>query len=143
MGLEHGAFCVGCCWGLMVVLFALGVMSLTWMVVIGSLIAAQKLLPGGARLPQVFAVLFVAAGVWVASAPASVPGLTRPDSPAADRARMRMMNMTPTPGMTKPMAGDTEPKPGAMKPDAMKPDAMEPGAMKPMPGAMKPDAMTP
>jgi predicted metal-binding membrane protein len=78
MGVEHGAFCVGCCWGLMVVLFALGVMSLLWMVVVGALIFAQKVLPGGERLTRVFAVGFIAAGIWVASAPASVPGLTQP-----------------------------------------------------------------
>src|ERR1051325_5618659 len=38
MGAEHGAYCVGCCWGLMIVLFALGVMSLFWMAVVGAVI---------------------------------------------------------------------------------------------------------
>src|SRR6185437_10414684 len=89
MGGVHGAFCVGCCWGLMVVLFALGVMSLTWMAVVAALIFAQKVLPRGEQLTKVFAVAFVAAGVWIAAAPGSVPGLTLPDSPAADQARMR------------------------------------------------------
>jgi predicted metal-binding membrane protein len=101
MGVEHGAYCVGCCWGLMVVLFALGVMSLTWMAVVAGLIAAQKLLPKGEYLTRVFAVAFVAVGIWVASAPGSVPGLTLPNSGAADQARMRMMHTTPT-NMTKP-----------------------------------------
>jgi predicted metal-binding membrane protein len=91
MGAEHGALCVGCCWGLMVVLFALGVMSLTWMIVVAALIFAQKVLPAGERLTRVFAVAFVAGGIWIASAPGSVPGLTLPDSGAADRARIRMM----------------------------------------------------
>lgn len=95
MGAEHGAYCVGCCWGLMIVLFALGVMSLTWMAVVAVLILAQKVLPHGERLTRVFAVLFLAAGIWVAAAPGSVPGLTLPDSDAAQRARMRMMGMTP------------------------------------------------
>ena len=45
MGLAHGAWCVGCCWGLMAALFALGVMSVGWMVFIAALIAAEKLLP--------------------------------------------------------------------------------------------------
>ena len=44
MGAEHGAYCVGCCWGLMIVLFALGVMSLTWMAVV----AGADLRPEGA-----------------------------------------------------------------------------------------------
>ena len=83
MGVEHGGYCVGCCWGLMVVLFALGVMSLTWMAVVAAVIVAQKLLPYGERLTRVFAVLFVGAGIWVAAAPGSVPGLTLPNSGGA------------------------------------------------------------
>lgn len=82
MGLEHGAFCVGCCWGLMVILFALGVMSVVWMLVVAGLIFAEKVLPWGARLTHVFAVTFILAGVWVAAAPGSVPGLTQPPAHA-------------------------------------------------------------
>jgi predicted metal-binding membrane protein len=80
MGAEHGVYCVGCCWGLMVVLFALGVMSLLWMAVLAALIFAQKVLPRGERLTVAFAVAFVAAGIWVAAAPSTVPGLTQPHS---------------------------------------------------------------
>jgi predicted metal-binding membrane protein len=109
MGTEHGAYCVGCCWGLMILLFALGVMSLLWMAVVAALIFAQKLLPKGEHLTGVFAVIFLAAGSWVAAAPASVPGLTQPNSPAANQSRMRMMGATPGTGMNtgamnKPMA---------------------------------------
>jgi predicted metal-binding membrane protein len=84
MGVEHGLYCVGCCWGLMVALFALGVMSLTWMGVIAAVIFAQKVLPAGDRLAPLFAVAFVALGAWVAVSPASVPGLHVPghDAPA-------------------------------------------------------------
>jgi predicted metal-binding membrane protein len=78
MGIEHGLYCVGCCWGLMLALFGLGVMSLTWMAVIAAIIFAQKVLPAGDRLAPVFAVGFVAFGIWVAAAPASVPGLHVP-----------------------------------------------------------------
>jgi predicted metal-binding membrane protein len=78
MGVEHGLYCVGCCWGLMVVLFALGVMSLFWMAVIAAVIFAEKILPYGFRLSRAFAVAFVAFGIWVAVAPGSVPGLTNP-----------------------------------------------------------------
>jgi predicted metal-binding membrane protein len=78
MGVEHGAYCVGCCWGLMIVLFALGVMSLFWMAVVAALIFAQKVLPYGDRLARVFAVAFVAFGIWIAAAPGSVPGLNEP-----------------------------------------------------------------
>jgi predicted metal-binding membrane protein len=78
MGLEHGAYCVGCCWGLMVILFALGVMSLFWMGVVAALIFAQKVVPYGDRLTRAFALLFVAAGIWLAAAPSTFPGLTDP-----------------------------------------------------------------
>ena len=88
MGAEHGAYCVGCCWGLMVVLFALGVMSLFWMAAVAALIFAQKVLPYGDRLARVFAVGFVAVGIWIAASPGSVPGLTQPGHMPHDRMQM-------------------------------------------------------
>jgi predicted metal-binding membrane protein len=102
MGFEHGAYCVGCCWGLMLALFALGVMSLFWMAVVAAAILVEKVAPQGERLARLFAVALVALGIWVASAPASVPGLVQPDSHGADLARMRMMGMKPA---TTPMHG--------------------------------------
>jgi predicted metal-binding membrane protein len=125
MGVEHGGYCVGCCWGLMVVLFALGIMSLAWMAVVAVLIFAQKVLPRGEVLTRVFAVGFVAVGIWIAAAPGSVPGVTQPNSPAAENARMRMMHIKPAGGMEP--AGGVEPA-GGMKPGGgMKPaDEMNP-----------------
>ena len=87
MGIEQGLYCVGCCWGLMVALFALGVMSLTWMAVIAAVIFAQKVLPLGDRLAPLFAVAFVALGIWVATSPSTVPGLHLPGN-AAPATRM-------------------------------------------------------
>jgi predicted metal-binding membrane protein len=78
MGVEHGLYCIGCCWGLMVILFAVGVMSLFWMAAIAVVIFAEKALPYGIRLAKVFALAFVAFGIWIAVAPSSVPGLTDP-----------------------------------------------------------------
>jgi predicted metal-binding membrane protein len=72
MGVKHGAWCLGCCWLLMVGLFALGAMSITWMIVISALIAAGL-------------------AVGIAASPASVPALTIPGSPSAMRA-MDAMN---------------------------------------------------
>jgi predicted metal-binding membrane protein len=89
-GYEQGAFCIGCCGGLMLILFALGVMSITWMLVIAGLIFGEKVLPFGERLSRVFAVAFVLVGVWVAAAPSSVPGLTQPGSARAMRAMQAM-----------------------------------------------------
>jgi predicted metal-binding membrane protein len=79
MGAEHGLYCVGCCWGLMVILFALGVMSLFWMAAVAGIIFAEKVLPYGLHLSRGFALAFIALGIWIAVAPSSVPGLTEPD----------------------------------------------------------------
>jgi predicted metal-binding membrane protein len=84
MGVEHGAWCVGCCWAMMVALFALGVMSLGWMALVAALIAVEKLLPWKAIVSRGVAVLLVALAIGVAFAPERVPGLTLPDSPAHD-----------------------------------------------------------
>jgi predicted metal-binding membrane protein len=78
MGTEHGLYCVGCCWGLMVILFVLGVMSLVWMAAVAGIIFAEKVLPYGLRLARAFALAFIALGIWIAAAPSSVPGLTDP-----------------------------------------------------------------
>jgi predicted metal-binding membrane protein len=79
-GLRFGASCVGCCAGLMATLFALGVMSLTWMVVVAALIAAERLLPW--RRPAVYGVATALAvlAIWMAVAPGDLPGLTLPGS---------------------------------------------------------------
>ena len=78
MGAEHGLFCVGCCWGLMLALFALGVMSLFWAAVAAAAIFAEKVLPRGFALARVLAVALVALGLLVALAPGHVPELTQP-----------------------------------------------------------------
>jgi predicted metal-binding membrane protein len=65
MGAEHGLYCVGCCWGLMLALFALGVMSLTWMGAIAVLVFVQKVLPIGDRLAPLVATTLFALGTWV------------------------------------------------------------------------------
>jgi predicted metal-binding membrane protein len=79
MGVEHGAICIGCCFGLMLALFALGVMSLVWMAVVAVAILIEKVMPGGERFARVLAAVLVALGIWVAVAPESVPGLTQPN----------------------------------------------------------------
>jgi len=86
MGVEHGAWCVGCCWGLMAALFALGVMSIGWMVFVAALIAIEKLLPWRTVANRGIAVVLVILGLGVAFAADDMPGLTLPDSPEAMRA---------------------------------------------------------
>jgi predicted metal-binding membrane protein len=112
MGIEHGAWCVGCCWALMAALFALGVMSIGWMAFIAALIAIEKLLPWKAFANRGVALLLVALGIAVAFAPDRVPGLTLPGSPQAARA-MQVMDMHEDPMHDRTTNG------GAMKSDAM------------------------
>ena len=78
IGVEHGGYCVGCCWALMAALFALGVMSIAWMAVITAVIATEKLLPWAALAVGTTTVVLVALGIGVALAPSGVPGLTIP-----------------------------------------------------------------
>jgi predicted metal-binding membrane protein len=78
MGVEHGAVCVGCCIGLMLALFALGVMSLVWMGLVAAAVLLEKVLPGGERVARGLAIVLIGLGVWIALAPGSVPGLTEP-----------------------------------------------------------------
>ena len=81
MGIHHGAWCVGCCWALMAALFAVGVMSVAWMVFFALLIAAEKLLPWERAVSYAIALVLLALAIGVAWSPADVPGLTVPESP--------------------------------------------------------------
>jgi predicted metal-binding membrane protein len=93
MGVLHGSWCVGCCWGLMAALFALGVMSLTWMLAIAGLIAVEKLLPHKELANRLVAITLVVLAFGVALAPGHVPGLTLPDSSQANAAMRTMPGM--------------------------------------------------
>ena len=84
MGGRHALWCLGCCWALMAALFALGVMSITWMVVVAALIAVEKTLPWRRAATWGTAAILLALAVGVAAAPHAVPGLVVPGgSPAA------------------------------------------------------------
>ncbi len=83
LGATHGAWCVGCCWGLMVALFAVGVMSIGWMVFIALIIALEKLLPWRRATTAAVAVTLIALGLGVALVPNRVPGLILPGSAQA------------------------------------------------------------
>jgi len=77
-GFEFGLYCVGSSIGLMVMLVALGVMSIPWMVAIAGLVFVQKLLPAKAAIDVPLALAIVALGVLIIAAPWSVPGLVPP-----------------------------------------------------------------
>ena len=65
MGLEHGAYCVGCCWALMLLLFAGGVMNLTVIAALTAFVAFEKLAPFGTYSAWISGVLLMAAGLWM------------------------------------------------------------------------------
>jgi predicted metal-binding membrane protein len=86
MGARHGAWCLGCCWALMVALFALGVMSLVWMAVVASLITVEKLLPWRRVAVWSTTLLLIALALGVLIAPDAIPGFV---VPGGDMAGMR------------------------------------------------------
>jgi predicted metal-binding membrane protein len=83
MGTRHGAWCVGCCWALVAWLFALGVMTLTWMPFVAALIALEKTVPFDRAITYTTAALLFALGLGLLLAPDAVPGLIVPDNSGA------------------------------------------------------------
>ncbi len=77
-GAEHGGCCAACCWTLMAALYALGMMNITWTVVLTVLIVGERLLPRPALAARAVAAALIVLGVGVAVAPAAVPTLTIP-----------------------------------------------------------------
>ena len=65
MGLEHGSHCVGCCWALMLLLFAGGVMNVLVIVVLTAFVVLEKLLPVGRLGARISGAFLIAAGCWV------------------------------------------------------------------------------
>lgn len=65
MGLDHGIYCVGCCWALMLLLFAGGVMNLAVIVGLMVWVGVEKLAPSGRFAAQVTGALMIAGGLWM------------------------------------------------------------------------------
>jgi predicted metal-binding membrane protein len=74
MGMEHGVFCLGCCWWLMIALFPLGVMNVAAMGLLTALIFAEKCLPVGRLIAWLAAGALIAFGALVVIVPAALPG---------------------------------------------------------------------
>jgi len=68
MGLAHGLFCVGCCWSLMLVMFAVGLGSLAWMLVLGVVMAVEKNVAWGRRLGRPLGVVLILAALLALNA---------------------------------------------------------------------------
>lgn len=69
---AHAAYCIGCCWALMVILVAGGAMSLPWVLAITLVVFAEKVLPGGERTAKIAGVILIAAALAVAVWPDAV-----------------------------------------------------------------------
>jgi hypothetical protein len=79
-GIGHGGCCVACCWTLMAALYALGMMSLTWMAVVTVLIVSERVLRAPAVAVRGVAAVLIVLGVAVPAAPGSLPGLRIPST---------------------------------------------------------------
>jgi predicted metal-binding membrane protein len=69
MGLKHGAYCAGCCWLLMILLFVTGVMNIFWVGVITVLALLERVVPHGHRLGNFLGAALVGWGVWMLAVP--------------------------------------------------------------------------
>ena len=64
MGLEHGAYCLGCCWALMLLLFVLGIMNLVWIAALAAFVLVEKVAPKAEWTSRATGVLLAGWGVW-------------------------------------------------------------------------------
>jgi len=94
MGLEHGIYCLGCCWLLFLILFPLGIMNVAAMAVLALLIFAEKSLPMGRQIAQFAAIILILYGIAVIFVPGVLPTMS-----------------PPMPAMSTPMPTDSTPMP--------------------------------
>ena len=73
LGRQHGVFCLGCCWALMLVMFAAGVANLAWMALLGTVMAYEKVAARGERVVPVVGVTLLTWAALVAAHPAWLP----------------------------------------------------------------------
>lgn len=109
MGLEHGVFCLGCCWLLFLILFPLGMMNIIVLAVITALIFAEKSLPIGRRVATAAALALVMYGAVVIFQPDALPMTMDSDA----------MEMTDDSGEMEPMDDGTESGPAMNGTSAM------------------------
>jgi len=65
LGLLHGLYCIGCCWGLMALLFVVGVMNLLWIAMLAAYVLVEKVIPGGMTVSRIAGAVSIAAGIWM------------------------------------------------------------------------------
>jgi predicted metal-binding membrane protein len=124
MGLVHGAYCLGCCWLLFVILFPLGMMNVAAMLVIALVVFAEKVLAWRRTAVYATAAVLALYGAVVIAVPRVLPtfvapgaGMTTPASPATNMPGMNMPGMN-IPGMNMPARPGVAPPPGNAAPPA-------------------------
>jgi predicted metal-binding membrane protein len=65
LGFRHGVYCLGCCWALMLLLFALGVMNLFWIATLAVLVLLEKVIPLGRVIARIAGIVSFAGGLWM------------------------------------------------------------------------------
>lgn len=73
MGIEHGLYCIGCCWALMMLMFAFGTMSLFWMAFLAALMFAEKAFQFGPRVRNAVSLVLLIIGLIFVLAPSLIP----------------------------------------------------------------------
>jgi predicted metal-binding membrane protein len=68
LGVHHGIFCLGCCWALMLLMFAVGLGNIGWMLVLAAVMATEKNMPWGRRLSAPLGIVLIGSGLVLALA---------------------------------------------------------------------------
>ena len=66
IGLRHGTYCLGCCWLLMAILFAVGVMNLAWIAALSVFVLLEKIIPRGLWVAKIAGLVLIGFGGWIA-----------------------------------------------------------------------------
>jgi predicted metal-binding membrane protein len=74
LGVHHGLYCLGCCWSLMLLMFAVGVGNLGWMLAIGAVMAVEKNVPWGRHLSAPLGILLLGWGVVLVATETTIAG---------------------------------------------------------------------
>jgi predicted metal-binding membrane protein len=69
LGMQHGLYCIGCCWALMMLLFVGGVMNVLWIAAIACLVLMEKIIPAGPWVSRIVGAGLVGAGTWLLVSP--------------------------------------------------------------------------
>ena len=93
VGMHHGLYCIGCCWGLMIILVAVGTMNLAVMAALAAVILIEKIWKYGHPFARVIGATLIVLAVLALFVPRLLPGL----QPMSDQMSDQMSNPMPSP----------------------------------------------